>query len=49
MSTRKTPQRITCWRLEPAASRMVAMFFITCSVWVVTSGPSAPVDGSRPA
>ena len=38
MSTRNTPQRMTCCRLEPAASRIVAMFFSTCSVCAVDVG-----------
>src|SRR5262249_10112741 len=49
MSTRNTPQRTTCCRLDPAASRIVAMFLRTCSVCASTPGASRPVPGSRPA
>src|SRR3954470_3014093 len=49
MSTRNTPHRTTCERLDPAASRMAAMFFSVCSVWASTSAAISPVAGLRPA
>src|SRR3954465_14870565 len=49
MSTRNTPHRTTCERLDPAASRMALMFFSVCSVWASTSAAISPVAGFRPA
>src|ERR1019366_6584634 len=47
MSTRNTPQRNTCCRLEPAASRIACTFLRHCVVCASTVSPaSLPVAGS---
>src|SRR5262245_18925799 len=47
MSTRNTPQRSTCCRLDPAASRMAFTFFKHCSVCCSTPpSTTRPVAGS---
>src|SRR5512134_2154422 len=47
MSSRNTPQRMTCGRSDPAACSIVRRFFRHCSVCVSMSGPaSEPVAGS---
>src|SRR3984893_16228825 len=48
MSVRNTPQRSTCCRLEPAASRIDWTFFRHCSVCCSTSSAIRPVDESWP-